>query len=175
MLYLFLIALIAGLLLGVRIMFFGAERRRARADAMPLRRSEPAAAAFLAMFGLAGYLLTRRGTLSEGVGIGVAALLGVVWAVVITRIAIATARVQPEHDPEDPRYVLQGHVGTVTVAITSGGEGEITYDGGSGVRQTARARAIDESAIGEGEEVCIERVEDGVAFVELWALVEQRL
>jgi hypothetical protein len=174
--YLFLAAFIAGLLLGVRIMFFGAERRRAQAvDAMPLRRSEPAAAAFLVMFGVAGYLLTRHGTLSAGAGTGVAVLLAVVWAAIVTRIAIATARVQPEHDPDDPRYVLQGHVGVVTVAIASGGEGEITYDGGRGVLETTRARAIDESAIGEGEEVCIERIDDGVAFVELWALVEQRL
>jgi hypothetical protein len=38
-----------------------------------------------------------------------------------------------------------------------------------------RARTIDGSAITTGEEVCIERLEDDVAFVELWAIVEQRL
>jgi hypothetical protein len=38
-----------------------------------------------------------------------------------------------------------------------------------------RARTIDGSAIAAGEEVCIERLDDGVAFVELWAIVEQRL
>ena len=58
----YLITFIAGLLLAVRIMFFGAERRAGRsADALPLRRSEPAIAAFLVMFGVAGYLLTRPG------------------------------------------------------------------------------------------------------------------
>ena len=65
MTFLFLAAFIAGLLLGVRVMFFGAERRRLRpADAMPLRRSEPAIVGFLLMFGVAGYLLTRHGTMS---------------------------------------------------------------------------------------------------------------
>jgi hypothetical protein len=56
----YLIGFCLGLLLGVRIMFFGAERRRGpKTEGMPLRRSEPAAAAFLVMFGVAGYLLTR--------------------------------------------------------------------------------------------------------------------
>jgi hypothetical protein len=50
MTYLFLASFIAGLLLGVRVMFFGAERRRRRsADALPLRRSEPAIIGFLLM------------------------------------------------------------------------------------------------------------------------------
>jgi hypothetical protein len=175
MVYLFLAAFIAGLLLGVRVMFFGAERRRlATADAMPLRRSEPAVIAFLIMFGIAGYLLTRHGAMSAVAGTGVAILLGIVWAVLVTRLAVATARLQPEHDPDDPRYVLQGHVAFVTSAIPSEGEGAITFTEG-GTERTVRARAIDASAIAEGEEVCIERIDDDVAYVELWAIVEERL
>jgi hypothetical protein len=77
MTYLFLAAFIAGLLLGVRVMFFGAERRRLRsADAVPLRRWEPAVIGFLLMFGIAGYLLTRRGTVASAAGVGIAAVLG---------------------------------------------------------------------------------------------------
>ena len=175
MTYLFLASFIAGLLLGVRVMFFGAERRRRlSADALPLRRSEPAIIGFLLMFGLAGYLLTRQGTVSPGAGALIAALLGLVWAVLVTRLAVATARLQPEHDPEDPRYVLQGHVAIVSAAIPADGEGMISF-ADAGAQRTVRARTIDGSAIGEGEEVCIERVEDDVAFVELWAIVEQRL
>jgi hypothetical protein len=173
--YVLLAAFIAGLLLAVRIMFFGAERRRTHGiDSMPLRRSEPAIAAFLIMFGVAGYLLTRRGTLSPLAGLAVATLLGAVWAAFITRLAIATARITPEHDPDDPRYMLQGHVAMVTANIPADGEGIIAV--GEGVERTVlRARVIDGSAIDEGVEVCIERVEDGVAFVELWSLVEARL
>ena len=175
MAYLFLAAFIAGLLLAVRVMFFGAERRRLRpADAMPLRRSEPAVIAFLIMFGVAGYLLTRHGAMSPGAGSGVALLLGLVWAAVVTRLAVATARLQPEHDPDDPRFSLQGHLAFVSAAIPSHGEGTITFTDAS-TQRTVRARAIDDSAIAEGEEVCIERLDDDVAYVELWAIVEQRL
>jgi len=175
MAYLFLAAFIAGLLLAVRVMFFGAERRRLRpADAMPLRRSEPALISFLVMFGVAGYLLTRHGTMSPAAGSGVALLLGLVWAAIVTRLAVATARLQPEHDPDDPRFALQGHVASVSSAIPSEGEGTITFTD-AGTRRTVRARAIDDSAIAAGEEVCIERLDDDVAFVELWTIVEQRL
>jgi hypothetical protein len=173
MTYLFLAAFIAGLMLGVRVMFFGAERLRPT-DAMPLRRSEPAIVGFLLMFGVAGYLLTRRGTVSGTAGIAIATLLGLAWAVLVTRVAVATARLQPEHDPDDPRYVLQGHVALVSAPIPSEGEGTITFSD-AGAERTIRARTIDGSAIAEGQEVCIERIEDEVAFVELWAIVEQRL
>ena|SRR4051812_26096143 len=175
MTYLFLAAFIAGLLLGVRVMFFGAERRRRHsADALPLRRSEPAIIGFLLMFGVAGYLLARRGTVSPGTGVLIAAVLGLVWAALVTRVAVATARLQPEHDPDDPRFALQGHVAVVAAAIPADGEGTITFSD-AGAQRSARARTIDGSAIGQGEEVCIERLEDDVAFVELWAIVEQRL
>lgn len=171
----YLASFFAGLLLAVRIMFFGAERRRVRsADAMPLRRSEPALAAFLVMFGLAGYLLSRPGRLSPLASIAVALLLGISWAVLVTRLAITMARTRPEHDPDDPRYVLQGHVAVVTLAIPAGGEGTIQY-GDVGSRRSLRARSIDEVAIDTGHEVCIERVDGDLASVELWAQVEARL
>lgn len=173
--YAYLLSFIGGLLLAVRMMFFGAERRRARAvDAMPLRRSEPAIAAFLLMFGIAGYVLTRHGTMQSAPGVALALLLGALWATMVTRLAIATARVKPEHDPDDPRYLLQGHVAIVTQSIPAQGEGTIAFGDGDG-NTALRARAIDESAILEGVEVCIERVDAGVAFVERWALVEGRL
>ena len=171
----YLIAFIAGLLLAVRIMFFGAERRRARSiDGMPLRRSEPAISAFLVMFGVAGYLLTRPGRLSAGGGAVAALALGALWAGFVTRLAIATARVQPEHDPDDPRFALQGHVAVVLVDIPPDGAGTIVL-GEADERRSLAARAIDGQAIGAGLEVCIERVEGGVAFVEPWAVVEARL
>lgn len=174
MTYLFLASFIAGLLLGVRLMFYGAERKRKpNPAALPLRRSEPAVVGFLVMFGVLGYLLTRSGAGSSVTALLVALPAGAIFAAVVTWLAIQTARVQPEHDPDDPRYVLQGRVGVVTVSIPEGGEGMIRYEEGAGT--TVPARNIDGGAISEGEEVCIERVEDGIAHVELWRLVEQRL
>lgn len=171
----YLFAFIAGLLLTVRIMFFGAERRQVKsADAMPLRRSEPAIAAFLIMFGIVGYLLTRPGRLAPATAAASAVVLGALWAALVTRLAIVTARLQPEHDPDDPRYVLQGHVAVVTAVIDPGAEGAITFGDGA-ARRTLRARSIDDQSIDDGVEVCIDRVEGEVAFVERWALVEARL
>jgi membrane protein implicated in regulation of membrane protease activity len=171
----YLISFIAGLLLAVRIMFFGAERRRARpVDAMPLRRSEPAISAFLVMVGVAGYLLTRPGRLSAAAGAGAALVLGALWAALVTRLAIAMARVQPEHDPDDPRFVLQGQVAVVTADIPADGQGTIAI-GEAGGERSLGARSIDGQAIEAGLEVCIERVEGGVALVEPWAVVEARL
>jgi hypothetical protein len=172
--YVYLVAFIAGLLLAVRLMFFGAERRRRRPGIIPLRRSEPAAVGFLVMFGVAGYLVTRYGTLSAWPAVGTAIVLGAVWAAIVARLAIAMARVTPEHDPDDPRFRLQGHVGVVTASIPAGGVGEIAWVDASGPR-TATARAIDDGPIEAGLEICIERIDDGVALVELWSLVEARL
>lgn len=176
MLYLFLASFVVGLLLAVRLMLFGAERRHARkTDGLLLRRSEPAIIAFLLMFGILGYLVVRRSSLSLPIGVMIAAAIAVVFAAITTRLAIATARIQPEHDPEDPRFLLQGRVGFVTIAIPVGQEGAIRYEDGTGAFITLPARDIGNGAIGAGEEVCIERVENGVAHVELWALVEERL
>jgi hypothetical protein len=172
---LYIITFITGLLLAVRIMFFGAERRRPRAgDALPLRRWEPAVSAFLIMFGMAGYLLTRPDRLSPVAGAGTAVVLGMLWAALVTRLAIATARRKPEHDPDDPRYVLQGHVAVVTELIPPDGEGAIVL-GEAAAQRGLRARSIDGQPIEAGVEVCVERVDDDVAFVERWAVVEARL
>ncbi|MEP7000279.1 MAG: NfeD family protein [bacterium] len=173
--YLFLASFFGGLLLGVRIMLFGAERqKRPSADTLPLRRWEPAVVAFLLMFGVVGYLLSRNAGSSLAASVAIATGGAVVFAAIVTKLAIATARLQPEHDPDDPRYVLQGRVGVVTVAIPARGEGMIRYEE-AGSAPTVRARDISGGAIAIGQEVCIERVEDGVAHVELWALVEERL
>lgn len=172
--YLYLAVFIAGLLLAVRLMFFGAERRRPRPGIIPLRRSEPAGVAFLLMFGGAGYLLRERSALSAPVRALVAALLGTAWAAVAARVAILMARIAPEHDPDDPRYVLQGHVAVVAEAIPARGAGTIAFEDGTGLHR-AIARAIDDAPIDAGLDVCIERIEDGIAYVELWSLVEARL
>lgn len=156
-------------------MFFGAARRKhPSADTLPLRRWEPAAVGFLIMFGVASYLLTRHNGISTATGAAVASIIGVVFAAIVTRIAIAMARFEPEHDPDDPRYILQGRVGVVTVAIPAGGEGMIRYED-VGSTPAVRARNIGVGAIAADQEICIERIEGGVAHVELWALVEERL
>lgn len=174
MVYAFLAAFLVGLLLAVRLMFFGAERRRRWSGATPLRWSEPALVAFLVMFGISGYLLTRRSTLSPLFTLFASVLVSLAWAAIVTRLAIVTARIQPEHDPDDPRYALQGRVGALAVAIPERGEGMLRLQAGSTFR-TMPARSLHGGSIAVHEEVCIERIEGDVAIVELWSLVEQRL
>ena len=169
-----LIAFLSGLLLAVRLMIYGAERRRIpTVDTLPLRRWELAAVGFLVGFGLTGYLLMRSGGAGAQTAL-LASAAGFASATIVTRLAIAAARLQPEHDPDNPVFILQGHIGVVTVAIPLGGEGMIRYEDIASA-QTVRAREIEGRAIGEGQEICIDRVEDSLAYVELWSLVEARL
>jgi membrane protein implicated in regulation of membrane protease activity len=126
------------------------------------------------MFGLAGYLSARHGSIAPITALEIGAVLGIVFAGIVTALAIAAERMQPEHDSEDPRFSLQGRTGLVTVTIPADSEGMIRYED-SGALVTTRARNIANDAIAAGEEICIERVEDGVAHVELWSLVEGRL
>lgn len=171
--YFYLISFVTGVLLAVRLLFFGAERRK-RADVFPLRRSEPAALAFLLASGIAGYVMTPSRSLSA-IGVLLASLvIGAAAAAIFARLAIATARIRPEHATDDPRFAYQGRVAVVSAAIPSGGVGEIRLVH-EALDPVIRARDGAGAAIGVGEEVCIERVDDGIAIVERWSLVEARL
>ena len=173
--YVFLASFIGGVLLAVRLMFYGAERPlRPTTDTLPLRRWEPATVSFLIVFGVTGYLLTHGDRLSTSRGVVTATVIGAICAVLFTRLAIAAARFQPEHDPEDPRFLLQGRVGVVTTPIPAGGEGIIAYEDVAAF-SSMRAREIDGGAIAAGVEICIDHLLDGIAYVELWARVEERL
>jgi membrane protein implicated in regulation of membrane protease activity len=169
----FLLAFIAGVLLGVRVMLFGIERgsRRRSVRGGEVRAVEPLIAGFAIGFGVAGYLMSRllprSGALIAAVVVGVVAMGLFRWIVVKSAIAA-------EADVEDERYVLQGHVARVVASIAAGSEGQISFDDGE-ERRILRARSLDDAAVSEGTEVVIERIEDGLAFVEPWIQVEQRL
>jgi membrane protein implicated in regulation of membrane protease activity len=90
--------------------------------------------------------------------------------VLLAKWALPSAR----RDVVDARYLMQGHPATVVRAIPAGGVGEIAYEV-DGHRWTLAARGWDDSAVAAGEDVAIDRVEDGVAYVEQWAAVEARL
>ena len=184
---LFLVSFIVGLLFAVRGMFFGIERpvRGASAGAQTatpgVHFSYAALAAFAVVFGVVGYLLLRSGV-ANAVAVAIALGAGVVAAALSAWGTAAWARVLPEHDVEDPRYVLQGHLARVTSPIAAGHDGEIVFELGD-ERRTVRARLVDDSGVAVqqessvivGTEVVIERIDDDVAYVELWQQVEKRL
>lgn len=182
-----LAVLLTGLILGVFAMLYGTERQVQPVVAPHERRSEhdPAAepsalfnraslAAFAVGFGLTGYLLDRvtpwgwLPLLLVALLAGGAAYAG--QALLMARWAIPSAR----QDAVDERFLLQGTLGRVTRAATADAAGLMTY-ALDGREYTLPVRAMHGGALADGVDVVIDRVEDGVAHVELWADVEQRL
>lgn len=172
-----LAGLVAGLLLFVRVMFFGVQRRIDE-ERTHHRRWPLALAAFLMVAGVALY--ARAGDLSPSWALtalllGLGAGAGAWWWV--KRSASV-----PSTDPEDdPRYRFQGHVARVTEPIGSAGDGRIAFEF-DGRRHDLRARwspsspaQVAPNAGLAGNEVVIEIVEGDVAYVEPWAVVEERL
>lgn len=179
--------LLTGLVLGVYAMLYGTERQVQAAIAPHERRSEhdPASepsplfnraslAAFAVGFGLTGYLLDRYaewswlGALLVALAAG-AATFGL-QSLLIARWAIPGAR----EDHIDERYLLQGTLARITQEAAPGGSGFLTY-ALDGREYTLPVQAMDGGALAVGVDVVIDRVEAGVAYVELWAAVEQRL
>jgi hypothetical protein len=173
---LFLASFVAGLLLAVRVMMYGVERPREEnpAGERSFRLSPAIIVVFLITFGATGYVLTRRGSTSVAMTLGVAAGLGVVLAAIAAYFVKKWWIITPEHDVDDVRYILQGHIARVTKPIRADVDGEVTYEIGS-ERHVVRARSFDDGAIAAGTEVVIERIENDVAYVEAWMEVEKRL
>lgn len=175
----FLFTFVAGLLLAVRAMLLGVEQQAPLGSAPPpspvLRSWTAVLGAFAVVFGVVGYLATRPGRLDMLMGSGVASVAGGVAALGAAWLVRRAAAFVPEHDPDDPRYVLQGHVATVLRSITGDAPGEISYVL-EGREHVVPARGLDGSTAARGEEVVIERLDEaGVAWVEPWHAVEQRL
>ncbi len=181
--------LIGGLVLGVFAMLYGTERSvRNRSVSKPHeRRSEhdPATepspffnlatvGAFSVAFGLTAYLVARHTLWSLAAQVVVSLLAGGVamWlqSLLIGRWAIPAARA--EHI--DERFLLQGTLARVVETIPTEGAGRVSY-ALDGHQCVLSARDIDDANISAGTDVVIDRVEGGVAYVERWARVEQRL
>lgn len=169
----YLLAFIAGVLIAVRVMLFGIEGRTADTPVANgnIRASQPLIAGFAIGFGIAGYLMSR---FVSPVGAAIAAVVAGAACVGLFRWLVVASASAAGQDIEDERYVLQGHVARVVSPILARGEGRITFESG-GEHRILRARSLDDGAVSEGTEVVIERIEGGLAFVEPWVQVEQRL
>ena len=160
-----------GLVLGV----FGMLRGIERGDLRPrLVFNLPTVAALAAFFGLSGYLITRNTTLAPAVTIVLAAVAALIGASGMFALIAGWAVPSARRDVEDERYTLQGCFGRVTRAIRADQDGEIAYQQ-AGERRVAGARSLDGRAIPADSEVVIERIEEGVAYVELWSKIEKQL
>jgi len=175
MLILWSLLVVAGLLMLVYLMIAGVPRPDGAGDqARKPRLLFPIAGAFCTAVGIAGYLSQESVHLSESwrivivlaTGVGAACLTG--WTVIKV---FATPSAGPE---DDPRYRFQGQVATVTEAIQVNRPGRVVFQI-DGQRYDLRAQSLDQTPVPANTEVVIEQIDDGMAIVELWASVEQRL
>lgn len=164
-------------------MFFGV-RRHLGGEQLDHRKWPLAIAGFLSVAGAMLYARADRvtaGWLAAVVLSAAIAGLGA-WKLVEKSAAV------PSTDPEDdPKYRFQGHVARVTAPIvaasrTGAAPGRIVFEF-DGKRYDFAARWSPEADLGEGRlataavdaEVVIEFIDGDVAFVEPWAVVEQRI
>lgn len=171
---LFLATFIAGLGLAVYSMLHGVEHSRA---AVIQRRpsavfNAPTGSAFGIVLGALGYLLVTRTAL----GVPTILVIGLVVAAAATAgmITLMSLWALPYSGTPTDQDAIQGQLALVTSPISASSRGEITFDA-DGVRHTLAAESIHGSEIPRDTEVVIDTVEDGVAQVELWSVVERRL
>lgn len=182
----FLAAFIAGLVLNIYWIIRGTERWRGqdlerRLDAFgreltmgSISLRTPIVASLASSFGLIGYVLTRYAAASAWVALGIAAVVAALAVTGAILLVKKWAVPQAMKDAPDERYLLQGHLAKVTRAIPYGGIGEVEYIVDD-KHFTLPARNLTDGTVAAGVDVVLERVEDGIVFVEEWALVEQRL
>jgi len=170
---LFLATFGAGLILAVYSMLQGVERSRASVVRRPSATfNAPTAATFAIILGAAGYLLVTRsvlgvaGVLGIAIAIAAAATLGMIT--LMAKWALPYSGIATEDDS------IQGQLALVTLPITTSSPGEIAFTV-NGSRQTLAAESIQGLAIPRDTEVVIDTVQGGVARVELWSVVEERL
>jgi membrane protein implicated in regulation of membrane protease activity len=183
---LYLATFLTGLLLGVYAMIRGVERigsrgRSPELDALGrpigtarMALTAPTVGAFATVLGITGYLLWRYTSITSGMQLAVALAVALLATMVATRAVTHWATQAAQHDVVDERYLLQGHPAQVVTSINADQHGEIAYVVG-GKRYAVAAESLDGAAVTVGTEVVIDRVENGVAYVEPWVQVEQRL
>ena len=170
---LFLLSFLGGLVLGVISMLAGIDRNE-RGKRWVSYVNLPTVGAFLTLFGVGGYLFTRYSTLGIPAILAIAGGLGAAGAGGIVALIAGWAVPAAGREVIDPRFVLQGYLGSVSRAITAEGGGEVAFEVGR-ERRVSPARSLDGGSIPAGAEIVIERVEDGVAYVELWSRIAKQL
>jgi hypothetical protein len=174
-------AFLAGLLLAVRVMFFGV-RRQLSEEQLYHRKWPLSIAAILAVVGA---MLYARADDVTGGWIAAVVISGALAAFGAWKLVEKSASV-PSTDPEDdPKYRFQGHVARVTAPIMGGAgttAGRIVFEF-DGRRYDLAARWSPEADLADGRlataavdtEVVIEFIDGETAYVEPWAVVEQRI
>jgi hypothetical protein len=170
--FVFLAVFVLGLALGVYAMLHGIERASGRRAQPSAVFNTPIGAAFAVVFGATGYLLvtrTRLATIAVFIIAAIAASAITIGAItLISQWALPYAGRPAEDDS------AQGVIALVTRSISPSAPGEISFDS-NGIHHVLTAESIDGMEISRDTEVVIETIRDGIARVELWSTVEQRI
>lgn len=121
--------------------------------------------AFLAWFGGSGYLFRRYTSLWTLAALGLAALVGLVGALMVFWFLAKLVSKDRTLNPAD--FDMVGVLGRVSATVRPGGTGEMVFQQ-DGVRKAAPARSEDGCEIGRETEVVVTRYEHGIAFVRRW-------
>jgi hypothetical protein len=168
----FLVVFVAGLGAGVFSMFQGvtpapSARRTTRLGTI----GAPSVSAFAILFGAVGYLCTTRTSLPYPLIVGIALAAGAATIAMSAPLLAKLARIRAGilQEPES-----EGQLATVSQPITRSLPGEVLFErDGREVRN--RAIHILGSDLPTGHDVVIDRIENGIAYVEDWSDVERRL
>ncbi len=170
-----IVAFIAGLMLAVFSMLHGVGHIRRNSTTAPSPYINlPTLAAFAVGFGAVGYPLASHARLVPWAVVLIAIATGILCVVgTITLLARWALRGMPI--AADDADEIQGQFALVTRDIPTGASGEISYERLGKKEVRTLARSLSERPLAAGTEVVIDRIENGVAFVEEWTVVEQRL
>lgn len=166
-----------GLLISVYAMLHGTVRtgREPGAIRFPMAGfNTPVIGAALVAFGVVGYLITKYSQLDTIVVLAASLVTAAAGWIGMTVLMAKWALHGLLNDPHEEIEELQGTVATVTRAISLTELGEISYSF-RGLPTRIAARSIAGNAVTAGTEVVIDRIDSGVADVELWSTVEKRL
>jgi hypothetical protein len=169
----FALFLLAGLVVGVIAMIGGIDRKQ-RHGPWVKYLNLPTAGAAAALFGIVGYPLAKYSSLGALAMLAIAGAAAAAAAAGMVAIIAGWAVPSAALHAEDPRFTLQGHPARVSQSISPAQPGEIFYEH-DGARRTVPAVGLDGSTIAAGAEVVIERIENGIAHVELWSNIEKEL
>lgn len=170
---LFLVVFIIGLGLGVISMIAGIDRDQ-RHGRWIKYINLPTVGVAATLFGLVGYPLAKYSSLSPLAMLAIAIAAALVGAAGMVFLIAGWAVPSAAREVEDERFILQGHFAHVVRPIMADAPGEIEFEH-EGKHQTLAARGLDGREVTQGADVVIERVEDGVAYVELWSTIAQQL
>ncbi len=171
--YIFVAAFGGGLVGLVVAMLRGVERIGSEfsGDSTQLRITLPTASAFAVGAGAAGFGVSRS-NLSSPAQVLTALTVGA--AVMLASVALIARSAATGSDPHLATELFQGQPAIAVSEITDTITGEITYLSDD-TTMTFPATSLMGNRITAGTEVVIDRIEQGIAYVEEWSAVEGRL